>query len=49
MMKFVFNEYKVVSCKEKNLHVQKQEQSAKCPESLNKINLKQNTTNVYVP
>lgn len=35
--------------KKKILNVQKQEQHAKCPESLNKINLKQNTTDVYVP
>lgn len=30
-------------------NLQKQKQNAKCPESLKKINLKQNTTDVNVP
>lgn len=43
----------MVSCKEKKIKkFQKKKQKkkhAKCPESLYQINLKQNTTDVYVP
>lgn len=44
----------MVSCKEKKIKKfqnkkNKQKKHAKCPESLYQINLKQNTTDVYVP